>query len=288
MNDLKTERISIRTRYVFVFFFLAAGFSAMKSGSVPAVYLSIFTATCVCLLLALANQLFIVLKKVSMSLIIIFITVEVALIFSINYAFHFFPHIVSYSILIMLGVLQGGMLFTTDPTLTFTPNALGISHEFPTLHLLGASTCFITPMADFTNKNFKKIEGARSKAHGKVNFIHELLSTAKLTASDLLSQSRELKTSTDDIHLTIDENKRLIDYIARITREFGQSIASLRDKIDLQSTKIERNFVKISQISEHMEDIYRDSTNMKEIAAEALKLAESNERHILESVHLSR
>ncbi len=56
MNGLKIERTIGRTRYVFVFFFLAAGFSAMKSGSVPAVYLSIFAATSAYLILAPANQ----------------------------------------------------------------------------------------------------------------------------------------------------------------------------------------------------------------------------------------
>ncbi len=323
MNELRTERIINRTRYVFVFFFLIAGFSAMQSGSVPAVYLSIFGVTSAYLLMAFVNQAFIMMKKVSTMLIYTSITVEISLIFSVKYAFHFDAHngyamslkepatflvyfllaitcglrynkrlnlyygalaILSYVILILLGVFHGGMFFTNDSTLTFTPKALRISHELPKLLFLGAFIYFISLMADFTNKNFKKIDGARTEAHRNLNFIHELLSTVKLTASDLFSQSKELKSSTDDIHITIGENNRLIDDISRISRDFAQAIASLRDEIGLQNSKIEQNFSKITQISELMEDIHKDSISKKEIAANALNLAESNERHILESV----
>jgi methyl-accepting chemotaxis protein len=323
MNPLVVEKIINRTRIIFIVFFFLTAASSYKSGSAPAVYGSIFAATLCFVVIAVANHIFIRRSAVSMRLIYISVTFDVLLVFFVKYSFHYDPYngyglaikeqatfivyivlgvlnalrynkklnvyygvmsILSYIALIALGVAVGGMEFTSDPKLIFAPKSLRAATEVGKLLFMAGIYYFLYIMADFTNRNIRTIENARSEADKNLKFASSLLGTVKLTAQELFSGSRELTASTGNIGAIIDESSRLVREISGITENFSRSIGELRKKISLQNRSIELNFVKIREISDLMEVVYRDSSAQKDMAVKALSLAESNEIHVRESL----
>ncbi|MCU0847276.1 MAG: methyl-accepting chemotaxis protein [Spirochaetes bacterium] len=327
MNALLTEKIINRTRFVFIIFISLAGLSAYNSGSVPAVYLSIFIATSIYLALTIVNLVLIRTEKINDTVIWVSLTIEVLLIFVVKYVFGFDEYngfgmtlkepatflvyflfginsalrynkklniyfgilaVSSYAVLIILGVTIGGMYFTTDQKEVFTPKALKFSHEISKLLFLGVFTYFLYLMADFTNKNIKKTEDAKNDAGKNLERVESLLDTLKDASQDLSVSSMEMSGSTNDIGKIIDETNRLIKEITSITQSFSKSIGEFRKKINLQSESIEQNFQKISQISNSMEVINNDCVTQKSMADRALELAEVNERNMKRSTEVIR
>jgi len=327
MNALLTEKIINRTRFVFITFFMLAGVSAYNSGSVPAVYLSIFISTSVYLVLAVANFFLNRTGKIYGTIIWTSLTVEVLLIFVVKYAFSFDEYngfgmtlkepatflvyflfginsalrydkklniyfgalsTFSYVVLLVIGVTAGGMFFTTDQKEVFTPKALKASHEISKILFLMVFTYFLHLMADFTNKNIKKTEDAKNDAGKNLDRVESLIDTLKDASQDLSVSSMEMSNSTNDIGKIIDETNRLIKEITDITQSFSKSIGEFRKKISLQSESIEQNFQKIRQISNSMEVINNDCVTQKSMADNALELAEVNERNMKRSTEVIR
>ncbi len=323
MNELRTEKIINRTRLVFATFFLLTGISSILSGSAPPIYISIVAVSCVYYLLVFVNHLFIKRQKVLKKLIYFSITIEVLMIFTAKYAFHFDPFngyglaikepatfivffligtinglrynkrlniyfgvcaISSYLVLIFLGITFGGMYFTSNSTEIFLPSTLRFSTEFAKILFLGAFTYFLQLMAGFTTNNVGKLEEARAEADRTVATATFLLNAAKKAGEELSTSSDALSLSSNKISDAIEENSRLIKDITDIAQNFSKSVGDMRKKINIQNDSIEQNFSKIREISDLMEVVFRESTDQSEKARQAIGLAEMNEAHVRESV----
>ncbi|MBN1534225.1 MAG: hypothetical protein JXA20_16250 [Spirochaetes bacterium] len=322
MNELRTEQIINRTRVIFATFFLITGASSLASNSAPPIYLSIFSISVAYYLLSLVNFIFIRRGRVSKTLIYLSVTIEVILLFTVKFAFHFDEYngyglsvkeqatflvyflfgiinglrydkrlniyfgilaVTSYVTLLSLGMTFGGMRFTSNSREIFTPTTLRFATEFSKILFLVAFTYFLQLMADFTNKNVYKLEQARSNSERNFTSVSNLLSAAKKAANDLSSSSGELSGSTNSIGSIIDENSRLIRDITGIAQSFSKSVGEIRKKIQVQNDSIEQNFAKIREITELMELVFNDSTEQSDKAISALRLAELNEAHVRES-----
>jgi len=322
MNAIVTERMINRARLIFIVFIALAGLSSWRSGSAQAVYLSIFAADALYLAIVLLN--FAALRRGVAGPILVYgtLTFEIALIFTVKYAFHFDPGngygmsikepatflvyflfgimnglrydkrlniyfgviaCLSYCILLALAVFDGGLVFTSDPGEFFSADKLRASTEISKVLFLVFFTYFLQLMADFTSKNTSKIESAKKEADSSLATIGNLLGAVKSTAGALAEGNRELSTSTESIGTVINETYILVREITEITNNFQKGIGEIRKKIQAQNRSIEDNFVMIDAVTGLMEEIYRDSLAQKELADNALRLAMVNETRIQET-----
>ena len=322
MDAIAIERIINRARYLFATFFMISAFSAYKAGSVFPVYSSIVGVTLIYYLVAIVNSLYIKRERISNRLIYISVTIEILVVFFVKFSFHYDSYngyglalkepatflvyilfavvcglrfnkrlnvyfgivsVSSYILLLALGIIDGGMVFTKDPKLIFTPNALRFPTEFAKVLFMAGNSYFLYLMAGFTNVNVKQLESARAETDENYRFISSLLNTVKEVAHDFVSGSKELSESTDDINTTVDENSSLIREIADIAQHFSDSIEEIQKRIGEQIKSIEQNFVKIAEISDLMKDVYNASSMQSDRAEKALQLAEINEDYIRKS-----
>jgi len=325
MNTILIEKIINRTRYLFVLFVALAGISSYTGGSAPVVYASIFAATGMYLAISIVHYLFIRRERIPLWLIMTMLTTDAILVFTVKFAFHFDPahgygmtikepatflvyfifgivnalrynkrmilyfgslSVASYGLLVFLAIFDGGMFFSTDNALVFSSNGMRVSHEFSKVLFLGVFTYFLYVMADFTNRNIRKIEDARGAADRNLSFASQLLGTVKAVAHDLVSGSGELSDSTNSIGTTVDQTNKLIREITEISETFSKGIGEIRKKINTQEESIEGNFAKIREISELMDEVYKSSAGQREMADGALSLAETNEQYVRESARL--
>jgi methyl-accepting chemotaxis protein len=322
MDAIAIERIINRARYLFATFFMISAFSAYTAGSVFPVYSSIIGVTIIYYLVAIINSLYIKREMISNKLIYISVTIEILVVFFVKFSFHYDSYngyglalkepatflvyilfavvcglrfnkrlnvyfgvvsVSSYVLLLALGIIDGGMVFTKDPKLIFTPKTLRFPTEFAKVLFMAGNSYFLYLMAGFTSVNVKKLEDARTETDENYRFITSLLNTVKEVAHDFISGSKELSDSTDDINATVGENSNLIREIADIAHNFSESIGGIQKKIGEQIKSIEQNFVKISEMSDLMREVYNASTMQSDRAGNALKLAEINEDYIRQS-----
>jgi methyl-accepting chemotaxis protein len=241
LDVIKIESIINKARYIFATFFLLTAFSAQKGGSVPAVYVSLYYAVIVYYALAIINQIFILLKKVSPILIYLSVTAEVLLVFFVKYAFHNDPFngfgltvkepasfiiwlillvisglrfnkalsiyqgfltIVCYGLLLTMGIYLGDLTFVKDSTLIFSPKSLRLGTEVAKILFLFGLVYFLYLMGDFTSKNVKEIEDAKAKLVRNLNKTNNLLSNVNNMAGGLSTSMEEISTTT----MTLSEN----------------------------------------------------------------------------------
>lgn len=325
MNALLTERMITRARYIFVVMAYFLGVSSYNSGSEAAVYLAIFGTTSVYFALTIYTHISIRMGKLPLWLLITSVTVDGLLIFSIKFAFHFDVNhgygmsikepatfliyfifgimnalrydkrlilyfgglsVAGYGTLLGLAIFDGGMYFSTAPDVVFSNKGMRASHEIAKIIFLGGYTYFLYMMADFTNRNIKKIETARSEADGALATVNRLLDTVKGAAQDLSMGGHELTASTSNISATVDETNKLIKEITDISQVFSRGIGEIRKKINAQVTGIEQNYQRIINMGKLMEEVFSASTAERERATTALRLAEANEKTVRESARL--
>ncbi|MDY6969469.1 MAG: methyl-accepting chemotaxis protein [Spirochaetota bacterium] len=322
MDTIQIEKLINKARLIFATFFILTSLSAYTGGSVPAVYYSIFIAAIVYYLLASVNLIYLRKEKITDSLIYISVTIELIIVFFVKYSFHYDSYngwglavkepatfiiiiifavinglrfnkklnlffgtmsIIVYVLIVLLGIFLGGMSFVKDPELIFTPKSLRIATELAKVLFIGGNSYFLYVMADYTNRNVKELENARSESFKNYSFISNILSTVKDVANELIKGSKELSESTTKISSTVNENNTLINDITEITQKFSHGIEEVRNKIDEQNESIEQNYLKIQEISVLMEDINKESNMQSSKAEHALNLAEINENYINES-----
>ncbi len=322
MSNLHTERVINNSRFVFVIFFLISGFTAYKNQSGTWSWGSIFGTTAVFLVLALVNEVFIRRKIVSTRLIYASTTVEFLLVFALKYAMHFVP-LVGYgytmkepatylvyflfliinglrydrklnfyagglavftaTMLLVLSVFDGGMRFTNDIREFFAVDTLRFSSEIVKILFLGLFTYFLMRMADFTNGQIRQLEESDRRSTANLETMRSMVRALEDTAAELLTGSSELMSSTEKIGGILTEHGKLMNEVTGLSGEIGGSIGDIREKSDFQFRTVEDNFARIGQISALMEKIHKDGQVQNERAAEALKLAVTNENNIAET-----
>jgi len=324
MDKIVAEKIINRVRFIFVMFLLLLGFSAIKGGSAASVYLSIFISTGILFLICLINLYYIRQGKVLDVVIYISITVEVLSIFLVKFGFHFDEFngyglaikeptsfiifiifavvaglrfnkrvvvvygiltISSYIILVVLGITTGGIFFTKDPKLIFTPLALRYPTEIAKILFMAGNSYFLYLMAGFTTRNVEKLESSKKQYEESLSSINKLFGTVLQTSSDIYSSSNELSSSTEGIGKIINETRSLITEITGIGRDFSKGIGAIRKRIGDQSDLIEDNYNRISDISSFMEEINKETMGQRNEAGDAIILVENNERNISESLN---
>jgi methyl-accepting chemotaxis protein len=139
---------------------------------------------------------------------------------------------------------------------------------------------FICKMADFTNSNVKQLEEAQKEANKNFMEMKNIFQTIDKTSDDLLSGSRELSGSSENIDKIIREHGSLMSEVGSIAEEISGSIKEIRDKSQMQYQTAEKNITSIKEISNLMEEIYNSSSIQSKKAEKALTLATSNEQQI--------
>ncbi len=323
MSTIQTERVINNARYIFILFFLIAGFTAYKNNSGLWSWGSIYACTGVFLILALVNEFFIRAQRISTALIYTSTTVEFLLIFALKYAMHFVEEVgygytmkepatylvyflflimnalrynrklnlyagtvsvITASALLVLALVDGGMRFTSDIREFFAVDTLRASSEVVKILFLVAFTYFIVRMAGFTNEKIRLLEESEGRSTANLDTMRSMLRTLEDTAAELLSGSTELTGSTSKIDGILAEHGRLMNEVTGLSGEIGGSVSDIRDRSGFQYRTVEDNFAKIREISDLMEKIYRDSRAQSENAAEALRLAVTNENNITETI----
>jgi len=265
MNRLDTERIINRVRYIFIVFFLLSGVASMKTGSVPAVYYSVFAVSGAYLCLALVNEFFIIRKTVTSALIYISVTFEVLFIFLVKYSFHNDPYngyamslkepstfivylifaivcglrynkllniyfgsisILSYMLLIYLGTSRGGMFFSKDPAMVFANNTLRVGTEFSKIIFMAGTSYFLYLMAAFTNRNVKQLREAQSESDENYKRISGAVSVMNEQILKISQSSARVLSSVREITVRNAEHDGSITEISNTVEHFSSSVHS--------------------------------------------------------------
>ncbi len=275
MNLSSTERMINRVRFVFATFFVLTAYSSYKAQSVPAVYISIFSAAMVYYILALINEVFIRRDRVSLQLIYVSVTVEVLLLFFVKFSFHNDPFngyglaikepatflvylvfavicgmrfnvklniyfgaisILSYITLILLGLYDGNMFFTKDPKLTFSAGALRPPTEFAKVLFIAGTSYFLSRMAVFNNRNLRGMEESRHEAETNMAALKEVMENIIRTAQDLGSLADTISGSSHDLSGRTSDQAGMVGQIRTFMEKFTEGSA-LNTKISLGASK---------------------------------------------------
>ncbi|OHD72437.1 MAG: hypothetical protein A2W19_13925 [Spirochaetes bacterium RBG_16_49_21] len=319
MSSLQTELLINKTRYLFTVMFLLVALASKAGASSVQTWGTILAVSVLLLLIAIINQIFIGLKKISIPLIYISVTVELSLVFITKFVMHFDERvgygmtikepatfcvyflfiimsalrynkklniymgvysIATYSILLVLAMTVGGMQVTSDVTKFFDKDTIRLSSEIPKIIFLGAFVFFVVKMADFTNSNMKRVEDAERTASSNFQELKTMLATLEQTANELLAQSNRLSESSGQIDGVLNDHGLLLNEVESISQEFTSSIEEIRNKSNFQYKTVEENFAMIKEISDLMERINSDSSSQRGKAENALSLAITNEENI--------
>ncbi|HPS57543.1 MAG TPA: methyl-accepting chemotaxis protein [Spirochaetota bacterium] len=265
MNRIEIERIINRVRYVFILFFFLSAFAAMKSGSVPEVYISVLTIAGTYLVVALVNTYFIKRKNVTDTLIFTSVTLEVILIFLVKYAFHNDPYhgyamslkepstfllymvfaiicglrynkklniyfgvlsVSSYIFLIYLGTKYGGMVFSKDPATVFDNKTLRLAQEFPKIMFLAGTSYFLYLMASFTNRNVKQLEEARLESDENFHRTSTAVAGMNEQIEKISASSKNITSACREISVRNSEHDGSIKEISETVDQFTASVHS--------------------------------------------------------------
>jgi methyl-accepting chemotaxis protein len=323
MSSLQTESLINKTRYVFTLMFIGVAASSYLQKSAPATWGGILGTSVAFLALALVNQVFISRKKISVPLIYVSVTVEITLIFILKFVMHFDERvgygmtikepatfcvyflfiilsalrfnkrlniymgvysILTYILLVVLAVADGGMVFTADAARTFDKDTIRLASELPKIIFLGAFVFFISKMADFTTGNMKQLAEAETNANANYYELRSMLATIDQTAKDLLDGSNELSESSHNIDSVLSDHGELMAQVETIAKNFTASIEDIRGKASFQNRTVEENSSRIREISTLMETINGDSSSQREKAEHALRLADANEENISRTI----
>ncbi len=291
MNPVESERLINRFRFIFVIFFLVSGLASYRSGSVPAVYQSIIGISIFYFLLAITNYLFIRRNRVPTLLVYVSVTIEVLMVFSVKYSFHFDQHngfglaikepatfivylimavitglrfrkwlnlyfgalaIASYVFLIYLGLEHGNMKFINDPALIFTPGALRIPTELAKILFLAGNSYFLYLMASFTNRNVHEIESARENSDRNNRNMTELLSTIRGVIGRFSGSSG-----------AIFDNSREIDSMNRVQED---SVRSVSGTVERFTESVKVNTEQATGMADMLERLNGDVLEKKDLA----------------------
>jgi methyl-accepting chemotaxis protein len=298
MNTLVAERIINRTRYIFGTFFFVSGISAMRSGSVESVYISILIGSGVVFLIAIVNEIFIRMKKVNIFLVYISAMLEVINVCFVKFGFHFDPHnswglavkepatlivlylyviihglrfnkrlnltigslvISCYIILIILGVLLGDLTFVKDSKLIFTPGALRFPTELAKVLFMAGNTYFMYLMAHFTRRNIETIENGKQTASDNLEATTSLLNSVRNIGSQLASGMEEISSTTVTLSENINTQTAMEDEILNTSRENVSSINILTENAEIQALTFKSLSERVSDLSESITALNRET-----------------------------
>lgn len=311
MNMLTAEKIINRTRYIFGVFFLVSGISALQSGSVESVYISILTGSGIVFLIAFVNEVFIRLKRVNMVLVYISATLEVLNVSFVKFSFHYDQYnswgltvkepatfivlllymviygllfnkrlnlvvgsliISSYIFLIILGVKLGGLSFVKDSKLIFTPGALRFPTELAKVLFMGGNIYFMYLMAHFTRRNIETIEYAEQTASENLNSTTSLLDNVREIISQLATGMEEISKTTTSLSENISRQTSMEDEILKTSRENVSGINTFAKNSETQASTFK-------SLSERVSDLSESVTALNREMEEAISLTSSiNER----------
>ncbi len=319
ISKIETEKLINKTRYFFVVFFLVAAYSSYANNSGVWTWGGILASCAVFMALASVNQIFIYKKIISTPLIYVSVTVEMLLVFSLKYVMHFnqavgygmtikepatflvyflflilsalrynkklniyagIVAVLSYILLIVLAVMDGGMHFVKEEARFSDLDTLRAASEGLKILFMILFVYFMCKMADFTNSSVDQLEKAQGEAFKNFIEMKSILETIDKTSEDLLAGSRELSGSSENIDKIIREHGGLMSEVGSIADGISGSIKEIRNKSHMQYQTAEKNITSIKAISNLMEEIYNSSSGQSKKAERALNLATSNEQHI--------
>lgn len=265
MDRIEIERVINRARFVFIAFFFLSGLAAMRSGSVPAVYVSVLTIAATYLVAALVNSYFINRNNVTGTLIYTTVTLEVLLVFLVKYAFHNDPYhgyamslkepstfllymvfaiicglrydkklniyfgvlaVLSYAFLIYLGVSRGGMVFSKDPATVFDNRTLRLAQEFPKIIFMAGTSYFLYIMASFTNRNVKQLEQARAESDENFQRTTNAVAGMNEQVEKISASSKKITSACREISVRNSEHDGSIKEISETVDRFTSSVHS--------------------------------------------------------------
>jgi methyl-accepting chemotaxis protein len=298
MNAFVSEKIINRTRYVFAFFFFLSAFSSYRSGSVPAVYLSISIASCIYFANAIVNEVAIRTKRYSMVLIYISVTVEVMVASFVKFSFHYDAHngyglsikepstfvlyilfcvicglrfnkrlniymgsltVLSYVSLIVLGLTSGDVKFVNEPELIFTPSGLRIPTEVAKILFMTGNIYFLNLMANFTTSNMHKVEEARQNADKNLHSITMILDKVSRVARQLSKSMEEMSTTTVALADNANEQFKMETSIMDVSSQNTESIGELSRNSSEQNSLIQSLAERVSELSKSIEELNSES-----------------------------
>lgn len=265
MDRIEIERVINRARFVFILFFMLSGIAALRSGSVPAVYVSVLTIAGIYLAMALVNAFFISRNNVTDALIYASVTLEILLIFLVKFAFHNDPYhgyalslkepstfllymvfaiicglrynkklnvyfgivsITSYIFLIYLGVSHGGMVFTKDPASVFDARSLRMAQEIPKILFMAGTSYFLYIMASFTNRNVKQLEQARAESDENLRRTSTAVKAMNEQIEKISLSSKNIVSACREISVRNSEHDGSIREISDTVENFTSSVHS--------------------------------------------------------------
>ncbi len=314
MDKLKAEIIITRIRLIFVLFFLFSGFSAYRSGSEPAVYISIFIGSGLQFLITLVNYIFIKLKKIPAVLIYASVTIELFTIFLVKYGFHFDSYnawglaikeqatfilfimygiihalrfnknlnlylgslsIILYLTLLTLGLTQGDMVFVHDAKLIFTPNALRSATELAKILFMALNTYFLYLMGKFTSHNIKAIEKNQITASENLDATNKLLQNVREITSHLASSIQEMSATTSSLAENTHSQSDMEEEILHASNKNVENINELASNTEIQFATFKELSDRVSELSDSIDKLNKQT-------ASALDLTQSISKRIAE------
>ncbi|HQO38852.1 MAG TPA: methyl-accepting chemotaxis protein [Spirochaetota bacterium] len=265
MDRIEIERVINRARFIFFAFFMLSGLAAVKTGSVPAVYISILSVAGSYLLVTLVNAWYISKSNITTLLIYTTTTLEIFFIFFVKYSFHNDPYngyamsikepstfilylvfaiicglrydkklniyfgvlsIASYILLIFLGVSHGGMVFSKDPATVFDNKTLRMAQELPKIMFMAGTSYFLYIMASFTNRNVRQLEQARTESDETLQRTGAAVTGMNEQIGRISSSSKKISSACREISVRNSEHDGSIKEISETVDQFTSSVHS--------------------------------------------------------------
>ncbi len=134
--------------------------------------------------------------------------------------------IASYLLLIILGLQYGGMTFSRDPEMIFSPKTLRLPTELGKILFMAGNSYFLYLMAVFTNNNVKEIEDSRAEAALNFKNTAALLDSIESVSAGFLKSSDSVYQNSEAMTVRTKELESAIASISATVDDFAKSVAN--------------------------------------------------------------
>ncbi len=319
MDNLKTEKIITRIRFLFVLFFLVSGLMAKRSGSAEAVYTAILIGAGIQFFICIINTIFILIKKLPAGLIYFSATIELANVIFVKFGFHNDPFngwglaikepstfimlillciihgmrynknlnlylgafsIIGYISLITMGLALGGVSFVDDPKLIFTPTSLRRPTELALILFMAGNTYFLYLMAKSTTLNIREIEKARQNSDENLTTINKLLANVSDITARLSSSIEEMTATTMSLADNSRSQTEMEEEIINASGKNVESIDELTSNANSQSIVFKMLSGGVNELSNSINELNRETVKSMDLTKSITEVITEGEKAI--------
>jgi methyl-accepting chemotaxis protein len=316
MDQLNTEKVINRARFIIGIFILIAGVSAWRNQSADMVWKTIILGGFFQLAIVLFNQIFILKKFVPNWLPFVSVTLEVGnlvfaksmfsfdefngwglavkepatfilfIVFTIVHALRFNPvlnvylgviTILGYISLLVMGFTLGDLQFVESSHLIFVNNSLRAPTEIAKILFMGGNSFILYLMSRYTSKFIIEIRQSHSKIDEDLIKTNKLLNELQNISHHLSTSTKEMSSTTMTMAENANSQSAMEIQISEGSSENSLVISKIAENTNKQGETFAQLSAGVRELSDSIEDL-------SEEAGKASDMTDSIQNHITESV----